>query len=51
MAQFDLAGEWQYLGTITPDFERFIRFPISTASFSPLIRLTFYDNKDDLLPT
>lgn len=44
MAQFDLAGQWQYLGTITPEFEDFTRFPISTASFSPLIRLTFYDD-------
>lgn len=44
MPQFDLAGEWQYLGTINPQFENWTRFPISTASFSPLIRLTFYDD-------
>ncbi|MDJ0661571.1 MAG: hypothetical protein QNJ42_19100 [Crocosphaera sp.] len=44
MSQFDLAGSWQYLGTITPQFEQWQRFPISTASFSPLIRLTFYDD-------
>ncbi|MDJ0844984.1 hypothetical protein [Crocosphaera sp.] len=44
MAQFDLAGSWQYLGTITPQFEQWQRFPVSTASFNPLIRLTFYDD-------
>lgn len=46
MSQFDLAGQWQYLGTITPEFEQWRRFPISTASFSPLIRLTFYPQSD-----
>ena len=44
MSQFDLAGQWQYLGTVKPLFEQFTRFPISTASFSPLVRLTFYDD-------
>ncbi len=46
MSQFDLAGQWQYLGIITPQFEDWQRFPISSNSFSPLIRLTFYDESD-----
>ena len=44
MAQTDLAGVWQYLGTITPKFEEWSRFPIATNSGNPLIRLTFYDD-------
>lgn len=46
MSQSDLAGDWQYLGLITPEFEQWQRFPVSTNSFSPLIRLTFYDESE-----
>jgi hypothetical protein len=46
MAQSDLAGVWQYLGTITPQFEQWSRFPLATSSNNSTIRLTFYDNNE-----
>ena len=42
MPRDDFVGTWQYLGTLTPVFNTWQRFPISTNSFNPLIRLTYY---------
>lgn len=44
MASSDLAGTWQYLGTITPTFDTWQRFPTATNSSNVTIRLTFYDD-------
>lgn len=42
MAVTDLAGTWQYLGTITPNFDSWSRFPTATQADSALVRLTYY---------
>lgn len=45
MSQTDLSGTWQYLGTVTPTFDQWLRFPTSTTSGNATIRLTFYSNE------
>ena len=42
MAYTDLIGTWQYLGTITPMFDTWQRFPVAVNSANSLLRLTYY---------
>lgn len=46
MTQYDLAGQWSYLGTVTPEFENWLTFPYPSNSANPTVRLTFYDNDE-----
>lgn len=42
MSFTDLVGTWQYLGTLTPAFNAWQRFPTPVNSANSLIRLTYY---------
>lgn len=42
MAYTDLIGTWQYLGTLTPTFDNWQRFPTAVNSANSLLRLTYY---------
>ena len=42
MSSTDLLGTWEYLGTITPNFEVWTEFPTFTSSGNSLVRATYY---------
>lgn len=44
MSNLDLAGEWEYLGTVTPKFDIWTPFPTITQAGNSLVRATYYGN-------